>query len=254
MKPIPLNTLFIARKHIHFESIDSTNAEAQRLIKSNNEAEGLLITANEQKEGKGYTGNKWNSEAGKNILMTLVLKPEFLEARYQFYLNQCITLALYDTLSKLCDKDLLEIKWPNDMVYDGKKLCGILIENILSGNKIQTSFIGIGLNINQEKFPKELKNATSLAIIHDKQFSIERILGLLCDNIEARYLQLKRNDITNIQKDYMSHLFQLEEMCTYKIEGKKVKGKIVGLNPEGKLVINAEKGYHVCALKEVEFM
>ena len=187
-------------------------------------------------------------------MMTIILNPVFLPARFQFYLNQSVCLAIHDTLSKFLDKDLLEIKWPNDIVYEGKKLCGVLIENSLNGNFITHSYIGIGINVNQKKFSSTIKNVTSLSIIKNKQFEIENVLSLLCENIEARYLQLKANHISEIQKDYMQNLFQLEELCDYKVLGTDLKGKITGINPEGKLVIDSTQGYKVCGYKEVEFI
>ncbi|MCY7363165.1 MAG: biotin--[acetyl-CoA-carboxylase] ligase [Ignavibacteria bacterium] len=254
MKTLAPNTLFCGQKRVHYTSIDSTNLEAQRLNKSEKQPEGLLITADEQESGKGYGQNVWKSEPEKNILMTILLNPVFLKARFQFYLNQSICLAIHDTLGNFLDKDLLEIKWPNDIVYNGKKLCGVLIENSLQGNFIHHAYIGIGINVNQKKFSSALKNATSLSKIKNKLFDTEKIIMLLCENIEARYLQLKANNIQEIQKDYMQKLFQLEEQCNYKIAGKELKGKITGINPEGKLVIDTADGYMICGYKEVEFL
>ena len=254
MNEISLNTLFCGREHLHFERIDSTNTEAQKLCKKNDIKEGLLITAQIQQLGRGYSGNKWVSEAGKNITMTLVLKPTFLKAKCQFYLNQAVTLGIHDMLSNKLSAQSLKIKWPNDIFYEGKKLCGILIENILQGEFLQYSFIGIGLNVNQSKFPDDLKYATSLALITEAEYEINLLIASLCECIEARYLQLKNDNITVLQNDYMRHLFRLEEWRDYFVNGKKIEGRIMSLNAEGKLRLETKIGIKEFGFKEIEFV
>jgi BirA family biotin operon repressor/biotin-[acetyl-CoA-carboxylase] ligase len=249
-----LNTLFCGQNHLHFKQINSTNTEAQKLCKSGEVAEGLLVTTEIQENGRGYAGNTWRTEPGKNVTMTLVLKPSFLNAKRQFLLNKAVTLAIYDVLKQELDEKRLRIKWPNDIVYDGTKLCGILIENTLQAEMIQYSFIGIGLNVNQDVFPPELKYAGSLKKVTGKEYELNKIISALCEHIEARYLQLRNNNLTTLDEEYIEHLFRFDSLHDYVIGGKKIKGKITGLTPEGKLLLDTEEGQKECGFKEIEFV
>jgi BirA family biotin operon repressor/biotin-[acetyl-CoA-carboxylase] ligase len=254
LNQISLNSLFCGRNHLHFERIDSTNNEAQKLCRNGAATEGMLITAEIQENGRGYAGNRWISEAGLNVIMTLVLKPSFLPAKNQFYLNQAVTLAIYDVLSPELNAELLKIKWPNDIVYDRQKLCGILIENTLQGEFLQHSCIGIGLNVNQTVFPVELAFASSLALITGRKYEMDKMLAALCEHIEVRYLQLKNGSIAPLQEEYLTHLFRMGEWGDYIIDKKKTKGRITGLNAEGKLILEMVEGAREFGFKEIEFV
>lgn len=248
------NTLFIGKIHYHLDETSSTNEYAALLIDAEKTIEGTLITASAQSKGRGYSGNRWESEKGENLLFSIVLKPAFLQARQQFYLNELITLGLYDALQPKLGSSL-KIKWPNDVFYKDEKLAGILIENSLSGNFIQHSVIGIGLNVNQSGFSKEIKNVCSLKMITKKEWDLDELLTSVCKSIETRYLQLKNNQLQTLQQDYMQSLFRADdEEYWYRKEKKKFKARIAGINPEGKLMLATNKGWDAYGFKEVEFI
>lgn len=254
MKPFRnLNTLFIGRTGDYIEETDSTNAELQRRLKKALLPEGYLITSSYQTSGRGYSGNAWHSERGKNVMMSLVLYPSFLAPRRQFYITQALSLAVHDVLSVKLGSRRLKIKWPNDIYFGNKKICGMLLETAVQGERIQYAVAGVGININQEKFPSDL-NATSVFLESGKTLEVDGLIELLCEAIEARYLQLMNNRYELIQQDYMRQLYRLEEDYTYKIFGNILEARIVGLNPEGKLVLDSEDGFKICGLKEVQFM
>jgi BirA family transcriptional regulator, biotin operon repressor / biotin---[acetyl-CoA-carboxylase] ligase len=246
-------TLFCGTTHIHLDSIDSTNSELSRRVKSESLPEGFLITASYQTSGRGYAGSSWEAEHDMNILMSLLVKPDFLPIRKQFFLNQIVALAAHDLFAAQLKKNQFEIKWPNDLVADGKKICGILIETNVQGDHLQNAICGLGYNINQILFPPKI-TATSFSLETGKMANVNDTTERLCEHIEARYLQLKHGKIEMIQRDYMERLHRLETYGEYRIFGKKLEGKIVGLNPEGKLVLDTENGYKVCGFKEVEFL
>src|SRR5690349_7854438 len=151
----------------------STNDEASRLIESSSHVvEGTVVITDSQTSGRGQRGNTWITEPGKNLTFSLLMKPTFLNAQDQFLLNKAFSLGLYDYLNATLQATV-KIKWPNDMVVNDKKICGILIENQIQGQNIQNSIVGIGLNVNQENF--SIPTATSMKVL-GKDFTLENVL------------------------------------------------------------------------------
>lgn len=251
--PFAPATLFCGRSREHFDSLDSTNSELLRKLKTDSLPEGFLLTASYQTSGRGYAGSAWDAEHGLNMLASILLKPTFLPVRKQFYLNQALSLAVHDAMQPWLKRTDFKIKWPNDLVCSGKKISGMLIETQVQGDVIQNAVCGIGFNMNQIFFDPTV-NATSVSLETGKTVDIENVLAKLCEHIEARYLQLRNNKIETLQVDYMKRLYRLEEFHDYRIMGKEMQGKIVGLNPEGKLVLDTENGFQVCGFKEIEFL
>src|ERR1035441_10550859 len=146
-----MQTLFIGKNLITLDSVASTNNFAKDMLSNTRPVEGTAIMAKEQYAGRGQMGNAWETESGKNLTCSFILYPEFLEADKQFFLNMAVALAVKDFCEHVLH-DEIKIKWPNDIYYHDKKLGGILIENSISGNKISSSVIGIGINVNQTAF------------------------------------------------------------------------------------------------------
>ncbi|MEI7802005.1 MAG: biotin--[acetyl-CoA-carboxylase] ligase [Bacteroidota bacterium] len=247
------NTLFTGKVIHRLDETLSTNMYASLLLQQKNVAEGTIVIAENQTAGRGYSGDVWQSEPGKNLLASIIYNPHFLKAKNQFFLNQAVSLGVYDALKILSGKEL-KLKWPNDIVFKDKKLCGLLIENSVSGNWLQHSIIGIGVNVNQTEFPVHAGNPVSLKAINKKEYFIEGVLEKIAEQVEARYLQFRRNEIQQLQRDYMEALYRLEEEHFYKTAQGKVKAKIVGLNPEGKLLLESKTGWNAYGFKEVEFL
>ena len=143
----------------------STNDEASRLIQNSNVLEGTVVITGNQTAGRGQRGNAWFSEPGKNLTFSILIKPSFLSVKNQFYLNIAFSLGLFDYLKEVL-KTEVKIKWPNDILVNGKKICGILIENHLQAQHIQHSIVGIGLNVNQHHHL--LATATSMNLENGK--------------------------------------------------------------------------------------
>ena len=135
---------------IHLTSVDSTNKYAATLLRKENIPEGTVILADVQTHGKGQGGNTWLSDKDLNLLFSLILKPDFLPAYKQFYLSMSIASGIHDCMADLGIRSW--IKWPNDILIQDKKVAGILIENTIQFQNIQTSIVGIGLNVNQVTF------------------------------------------------------------------------------------------------------
>ncbi len=145
---------------IKLNAIDSTNNYLKKIIVDEGISDYTVVTAKFQTEGKGQLGTKWDSEDSKNLICSVYKKDINIKAQDQFVISALVSLALIKTLRK-ANLSNLHIKWPNDIMSDNKKICGILIENIVKENYIKDSVIGIGLNVNQTIF-NNLPNATSI--------------------------------------------------------------------------------------------
>lgn len=256
--------LFIGKNIIRLVNIDSTNNYAAQLLRSDLQEparnaerhsvifEGTVILAQYQKSGKGQRGNSWESEKGKNLTFSIILHPNFLKPEQQFLLTEIISLALSDFLKSLEIPDV-SVKWPNDVLVNGKKIAGILIENIICSNQIIHSIIGIGFNVNQTRFYLA-ENPTSLKIITGKNFFPDECLEKICNCIEARYLKIK-SFVHSAHNDYLQLLFQLNEWKKYCIKGINCKAKITGVSQSGMLILEKENSEIVnCNFKEIKFL
>lgn len=253
------NTLFTGKVAIHLEKTDSTNNYAKRLLTKEKPTEGTAIIADFQEQGKGQPvapdgmmGNKWESEEGKNLLVTFVLYPKFLEPSNQFYLNMAISLAVMETVQQFCKKEV-QVKWPNDIYVEEKKISGILIENTISGNSFSSSLIGIGLNVNQTEFSDKVQNPVSLKMLMNKNFKLHAVFDKLSANIESRYLQLMKNKFELIRKDYLGHLYRYKIFAQYRTKDESFEGMICGIDESGKLIIETDGELRLFDFKEVVF-
>jgi BirA family biotin operon repressor/biotin-[acetyl-CoA-carboxylase] ligase len=250
-----MKTLFIGRNAIHLSKVGSTNSYASELSRQTKSPEGTIIYTFEQEDGRGQRGSSWLSEPNKNVAFSLILTPSFLHTEEQFLLTKIASLAVADLMAEALKKSntKIKIKWPNDIYADGKKIAGILIENSISQNKIQSSIIGIGLNVNQVQFDDSL-NATSLKLLSNIDFDLLKMVGLLCDFLEARYLQLKAGKREQLDYSYLQCLHQLNEWKKY-ISGEELfEGKIISVSSGGKLQVELlSSEIREFELKEIRF-
>jgi len=247
------NTLFVGKVLLHFPRLASTNEYAFKLLVDQTVAEGTVISAAEQFQGKGQMGNVWESAPNENIAMSVVFYPHFLSPTQQFYLNIAVAVAVRETLAVYANG--VQIKWSNDILINKKKVVGILIQNNLSAQKIQSSVVGIGINVNQQQFPPELEQASSLFLESGQKIELEELMQHLCKNLELRYLQLKRKHYEGLRAAYFEHLFQYKEWAWYEtLEGTAVKGKIVDVLETGQLVMQHNTAQKVYNLKEIRFL
>lgn len=246
--------LFIGQNLITLKEVNSTNTFLKdALSKSTPLYEGTVILAEKQNAGRGQAGNSWHSEAGKNLTFSILLNPTFLPLERQFDLNKAISLGLNDVLNRYTSGNAF-IKWPNDTYIGKKKIAGILIENIVSGNKIKYAIIGIGINVNQEKFASDIKNVTSLKQALHQDYDLLNLLAELCGSIEARYLQLKSGRYAELDADYMNKLYLRDEWAPFKFDGQIQSGKISGITINGQLILDTPDGPRYFNNKEIEFI
>lgn len=232
----------IGQHLIELVKVTSTNDYTADLLKRSAVIEGTVILALEQTAGKGQGDNSWESEAGKNLTFSIILHPVFLLPEQQFYLNKVIPLAITDHLNRIIKSAPVQIKWPNDIYYDNKKLGGILINHLISGNILKTSVIGIGLNINQTIFNKSIPNAISLKQILNHELNLQEQLKSLCECFENRYNNLRGKHFSTLDDDYKKNLLGFSEWRIYRKGINKIEGQIMGVDESGRLEIQTKGG------------
>ena len=241
--PVPL---------IHISETNSTNSYLHTFCAKEKVEEFTTVVANFQTSGRGQRGNSWESEPYKNLLFSFVLFPEFLEARRQFLISQVVSLAIKEELDTYTTD--ISIKWPNDIYWKEKKICGILIENDLMGRNISQSIAGIGININQETFHSSAPNPVSLYQITGNQYDIFEVLRNIMLRIQSYYCKLQKND-TSFVTQYEKSLFRKEGMHRYKDASGEFLARIVCVEPEGRLILEDEKQTkRDYMFKEVEYL
>jgi BirA family biotin operon repressor/biotin-[acetyl-CoA-carboxylase] ligase len=235
------------------DKIASTNDYANKLIENEKYIDGQIIVAINQSSGKGQQNNVWESEPGKNITCSIILKPAFVPLEEQFLLSKAISLGVRDFL--LIYTNQVSIKWPNDIYIGDKKIAGILIENIILGDKMESSVIGIGININQENFSKNIPNPTSLKIIEKRDFNIKELANQLAIKINYWYSKLRSEEIDIINKNYLKHLYRQGITSRYKDKNSSFSARIINVENTGRLLLEKENGEILKYwFKEVEYL
>ncbi len=251
MYKIPVNTLFMGKNLVYVPECHSTNTLASELCQLTSAIEGTIVITDNQIRGRGQRGNSWLSDPHKNLTFSLIVRPTFLRPIDQFNLTIAISLALRDFLTHRINGDI-NIKWPNDILVNGKKVCGILIENMLSGDAIYYSVVGIGLNVNQDSFL--LETATSMNAIARHDFNLSDEWSLLCEFLEKRYLQLRAGKADELKNDYLSCLYGKGELRRFIDATGETQGVIEGIDQQGKLLIGTQAGIKSYDLKEIRFI
>jgi BirA family biotin operon repressor/biotin-[acetyl-CoA-carboxylase] ligase len=243
----------INKNLIFLSEVDSTNNYANQLVLSKAAVEGTVVLAQHQKKGKGQQGNSWESEAGKNLLASIILYPDFLPASRQFYLSKITSLALVDFLKT--ETSGLSVKWPNDIYIKNKKVAGILIENAIKGQNLSSSILGIGLNLNQEKFISDAPNPVSLKQITGRDYKITVVAGTICELINNWYKKLEHGSFKEIDSAYLNQLFRVNEWALFAKQGKQFEARISGIGEFGQLILEERTGnISEYMFKEVEFV
>ncbi|MDD4516188.1 biotin--[acetyl-CoA-carboxylase] ligase [Massilibacteroides sp.] len=235
---------------IYLEETDSTNSQLRRILSEKELAEGSLVVSMSQTAGRGQTGNKWESEAGKNLTFSMVIYPETVAANEQFLISQVCALSVKRTLATFTDN--IWVKWPNDIYWNDRKICGMLIENDLAGKTIHCSICGIGININQKRFFSDAPNPVSLTQITGEEYNLGEMLHLFQQHFYALYLQLLQEKKEEIRKEYKDVLYRGKGFHSYSDKDGSFEARIKEIMPTGHLVLELANGETRCyAFKEV---
>ena len=216
---------------------------------------GTVIYTPCQTAGRGQKGNSWESEDGKNLTFSMLLKRPPVKARDQFYLSEAAALAVVEALTAMAG-DGFAVKWPNDIYWHDKKVCGMLLENSLDGNDIAHCIAGIGINVNQERFISDAPNPVSLINITGNEHDLDVLLRQVCSRTEELVNALADDNARrDLHERYMEKLYR-NDGKTYPFEdaaGHRFMASVAGIAPDGTLTLQHEDGTcHNYLFKEVK--
>lgn len=231
----------IGNQVVYYEETDSTNTRAKHLAEEG-APEGTLVVAETQNAGKGRRGRSWSSPRGTGIWMSVVLRPDILPAQASM-LTLVAALGVSEGIFRATGLKP-EIKWPNDLVLSGKKICGILTEISTELETIQYVVTGMGINVNMEEFPEELsRTATSLYLESGQKQKRAPLMGAMALALEEYYREfLKAGDLSTVKDTYEKRLANLNRQVTVLAPGGEYRGICRGINGQGELLVEREDG------------
>jgi len=233
------------------DSVDSTNEEMKRRLKHQNSLENFdAVVANFQTKGKGQREAIWESDYGKNLTFSFYFQPNNLYVFDAFKLNQAVSILISDYLKNLGLK-AVQIKWPNDIMVNHKKICGILIENTLIKNELLHSIIGVGLNVNQSTILSN-NNSTSISNEMQEQYFIKVVAEELTDYLHKIQDFMDRPMLLNNR--YLDLLLGLNETRRFSIDNEEVVGEIIGINSTGRLRVLIDQKEQLFEQKQIRFI
>lgn len=230
-----------------YDELSSTNTEAEQWPKEELKDKSVILTYR-QTQGRGQATNRWESEPGKNLSVTVVLCPSHCDASRQFAVSMVCALGVCDFISLHVEG--VSVKWPNDVYVGDRKICGILIEHTVAGAFIRRSLCGIGVNINQSEFLSDAPNPVSLLQLTGKQIPLEKALEELLTCIGRRYGQIA--DYGQLERDFMTCLYRRQGIHEWEDEAGGFRASIDRIDEYGRLVLEDTDGKtRVYGFKEV---
>jgi len=220
---------------IYLPEVDSTNNYLKTFSEARKINIPILLIAGNQTKGRGQQKNKWESEAKKNLLLSLLIKEE-IPVDKAFYLSKVTALAI----SKLLENEAsvkTKIKWTNDIYVQNKKIAGVLIENTMKGNKIVQSIIGVGINLNQTRFSEQLPNPVSLKQITKKNYDIEDFAIKFFREFYKLFVQFQKKNLRQIDDNYNCLLYKKGEWINILEKCKRRQVKILMVDDQGYLIV-----------------
>ena len=236
---------------LYFDSIDSTNTKAQELAEKGYPS-GTLVVADKQIAGKGRRGRNWESPSGCGIFMTLMLKPD-INPNNASMLTLVSALAVAKALADITGKDA-KIKWPNDIVIDGRKVCGILTEMSAQFDYINNIVIGIGINVNNSSFPEEISaTASSLRLLSGgKKYRRAEIIEKIMEYFEKYYsIFLETEDLSALVNEYDAMLVNMKKQVKVLDPKEPFEGKAMGITKTGELIVDTWESRKLVSSGEV---
>ena len=242
-------------KIIKLNATDSTNSFLKELAQTSALENYTIVTTENQVAGRGQQQNSWHSKPNKNLTMSVFIVFENLFIKHQKYLNFAVSLAIYKTLLAYNIPNL-SIKWPNDILSANKKLCGILIENVIKRLKIQSSIIGIGLNVNQETFPNHLPYAISIKNCIQKEIDLDILLEEIVSKLKEKMELLHTHQFDMLEQQYMDVLYKINTPTMFKdADNVLFMGMIKNISSDGKLQVELEdSSIKEFGIKEISFV
>jgi BirA family transcriptional regulator, biotin operon repressor / biotin---[acetyl-CoA-carboxylase] ligase len=246
-----LHTFIFGKKIFTYDSIDSTNTCAKTLASTGAE-EGTVVMAEYQTAGHGRLGRTWQAESGSNLLFSTIIRPK-LEINkiglLPFFAAAGVALALETVTGARC-----ECKWPNDVLLNGKKCCGILLESSFQHNVLDYAVMGIGVNINQKVFGGDLKDrATSLSQECGREFDRRDVFHRIMTSLELLYSEVKIGNFEITLNEWKTRTTMFGKQVTLTQAGVRLHGRAITLSADGGLVLATPDGQQVCYAGDVTF-
>lgn len=255
MQPLE-NTIFVGKVLFYLPAVGSTNDELKRKAKAATLPDGTTVLTYHQTSGRGQMGSAWQSPPGETVALSVLLRPAFVPLARRHHLNVAVSLAVHDVVAALLPPHRQAyIKWPNDILIDDHKCCGILIENQIGRTKLNASIVGIGLNVNQVDFPDELARATSLRQATGMPWSLDDVATRVLHALERRYLALRRGEERAQLSDYYSAMYRFRVPSTFvRRDGTPFDGYIQGIATGGRLsIVKGDGVVETFGVKDVRF-
>lgn len=246
-----LHTDWVAKEVLYFETIDSTNTKAQELAEKGYPS-GTLVVADKQESGKGRRGRSWVSPSGTGIFMTLMIKPD-INPNNASMLTLVAALAVAKAITSVTGEEAM-IKWPNDIVVNGKKVCGILTEMNAQFDYINHIVVGIGINVHNESFPEEISQMASSLMIEagGKRFHRAQIIAETMSYFEQYYdTFLKTQDLSALVREYDKLLVNRNKSVRVLDPKEPFDGKAMGITPKGELIVDTWESRKLVSSGEV---
>lgn len=245
-----LHTEWAGQEMFCFDEIDSTNTKAKELAEQGYPS-GTLVVADRQIAGRGRRGRSWDSPAGIGIFMTLLLKPD-INPNNASMLTLVTALATAQAISDVTGAEA-KIKWPNDIVINGKKVCGILTEMSAQFDYINHIVIGIGINVHNESFPEEIREtASSLLLESGKHIHRADLIARFLERFEAGYaIFLQTEDLEGLMKDYNALLVNIQKQVRILDPKEPFEGKAIGITKRGELIVDTWESRKLVSSGEV---
>ena len=236
-----LTTAWVGRQVVYEPVVDSTNNKAKRLAEEG-AGHGTLVLADQQSQGKGRRGRSWSTPPGTAVAMTVIVRPG-MRPEQASMLTLIMGLAVASACRSLFELDA-QIKWPNDIVIGGKKLCGILTEMSAEMNEIHYLVIGTGINVNMEEFPMEIRDtATSLCLELGKKVRRADVIQRCLEYFEQYYdVFMETENLSRLQKLYNQLLVSCDRQVRVLTPGNEYQGISRGINDKGELLVEREDG------------
>lgn len=237
-----LKTRFLGKPLHFFETIDSTNTYAVQLAEEG-AAEGTVVVADAQTGGRGRLGRSWVSPAGVNLYCSVILRPH-IAAGLAPQVNLVAAVAVADTIAELGGLTPA-IKWPNDVLLEGKKVCGILAEMQTSGERLRAIILGIGVNLNarRDAFPEELREkASSIFLLTGKPVERATFTASLLTHLEQSYLLWLQEGFPSLRATWERYAGGLiGRQIAVAAQGEAISGTVLGLDTDGALLVREQR-------------
>ena len=239
------------------DSIGSTNTYLRQLNGGDPAYNYEVAVATFQTAGRGQKGNSWESEAGKNLLFSILAHPSSIKVQEQFYISEAIALAVSDSVMAAIGPEYaadVSVKWSNDVYWKDFKMAGILIENTLQGSTILDTVVGVGLDVNQEVFVSDAPNPISLKNITGKDYDLEALLSDIIDRFIG-YMEMETDTRHKVDQLYRDRLYRRQGYHKFRDENGIFEAHIEGIRPDGRLMLLTDSGEHrTYEFKQVQFI